>query len=483
MSLLFAELGVEVNFYDPSEEQDRTLLRHAKEAKLEHRIKYRKDYKSLCESLASPKVFVFSVPFGSVVDKTIDGLRPYLGKGDVLMDASNEHWLSTERRQKRLEPDGIHFIGMGVSGGYQSARHGPSISPGGSEEALDVVMPFLEKIAAKDRYGRTCLAKVGPGGSGHYVKMVHNGIEHGMMSTLCEVWGIMGQTMGMEYGEIASVFSSWNQEGPLESNFLISTAANICRTRDPKDNSYVLAKVRDKVVQDVDETEGTGVWTCEEAVRLHVPSPTITAAHLFRLASADAARREKIKKGLDGGFQPSKLPLAGQERTSFIKDLHSAVYACFLASFIQGLHIIQVADREQKWKIDFAGILQLWRGGCIVQSDYIVDLLEKAYQQNHHGDNHLLDHEEISAALKENYAGLKRVVLKATEVDAPVASMSASLEYLKYISSTDLPTQFMEAQMDYFGAHMFDLKSGEPGEPVTGEHHFEWKPARGIYDD
>lgn len=482
MTLLFAEFGIEVSFYDPSEEHDEALLRHAKGAKLQDKIKYRKDYQTLCENLGSPKVFVFSVPFGNVGDKTIEGLRPYLQKGDILMDASNEHWQSTERRQKHLEPDGIHYIGMGVSGGYQSARHGPSVSPGGSEEALNIIMPFLEKIAARDKLNRPCVTKVGPGGSGHYVKMVHNGIEHGLMSILCEVWGIMRQTVGMEYDEIASIFDSWNKEGPLERNFLISIGAEMCRTRDPKDDSFVLEKVRDKVVQDVDETEGTGTWTCEEAVRLHVSAPTILSAHLFRLASADAARREKVKSGLDGGFKPSKMQLSGQERTDFVEDLQKATYASFLLSFIQGLHIIEKANHEQKWDVDFADMLQLWRGGCIIQSDYIVDLLERVYRQNNHDGKDLLDHREIEAPLKENYPALKRVVLRAIEADAPVPSLSASLEYLKYIASTELPTQFMVAQMDYFGAHKFDLKSAEPEKPVTGQYHFEWKPARGVFD-
>ncbi len=483
MSLLFAELGIEVNFYDPSADHDQAFLEHAKEAKLEDRIKQCKNYKAICENLGSPKAFVFSIPYGSVADKTIDGLRPYLQKGDVLMDASNEHWQSTERRQKRLHPDGIHYIGMGVSGGYHSARHGPSISPGGSEEALNLVMPFLEKIAARDKQGRPCVTRVGPGGSGHYVKMVHNGIEHGLMSTLCEVWGIMRQAVGMEYDEIASIFDSWNKKGPLENNFLISIGAEICRTRDPKDNSLVLDKVRDKVVQDVDETEGTGIWTCEEAVRLHVPAPTILSAHLLRLASADAAHREKVKDALDGGFKPSKMQLSGQERTDLVKDLQQATYASFLVSFIQGLQIIEKANHEQKWEMDLANLLQLWRGGCIIQSDYIVNLLEKVYRQNDRDDSNLLEHGEIGVPLKENYPALKRIVLRAIEADAPVPSLSASLEYLKYIASSELPTQFMEAQMDYFGAHRFDLKSEEPGKPVAGEHHFEWEAAKGIFED
>jgi 6-phosphogluconate dehydrogenase len=483
MSLLFAEYGIEVDFYDPSEKNYKLLMDHAKEAKLEDKIKGHKDYKSLCDSLGSPKVFVFSIPFGNIADKTIDSLRPYLNKGDILMDASNENWLSTERRQKRLEPDGIHYIGMGVSGGYQSARHGPSISPGGSNEALDLVMPFLKKVAAKDKHGRPCVTKVGPGGSGHFVKMAHNGIEHGLMSTLCEVWSIMNQSMGMEYEEIGSVFESWNREGPLSDNYLISIGADICRTKDPKDGSYVLANVRDKVVQDVNETEGTGVWTCLESVRLHVSSPTITAAHLFRLASADASRREKVNKSMNGGIKPSKMQLSKQDKNAFLKDMHGAVYASFLTAFIQGLHIIAKASHEQKWNVDFAEILQLWRGGCIIQSDYIVGLLEKVYRKNDHDDNDLLDHPEIGVPLKENYPALKKVVTKALEADAAVPSLGAALEFIKYTSSTELPTQFMEAQMDYFGAHMYDLKSAEPGKPVTGSHHFEWKPAKGILED
>lgn len=218
MSLLFAEHGVEVNFYDPSEANDERLLDHAKEAKVEDKIIYRKDYESLCNNLGSPKVFVFSIPHGNIADKTIDGLRPFLKKGDIIMDASNENYLNTQRRQQRLDPDGIHFIGMGVSGGYQSARHGPSISPSGSEDALNQVMPFLKKVAAKDKHGRPCVSKVGPGGSGHYVKTVHNGIEHGMLSTLCEVWGIMTQCLEMTYDEIGDLFEAWNKDGPLVSH-------------------------------------------------------------------------------------------------------------------------------------------------------------------------------------------------------------------------------------------------------------------------
>ena len=501
MSLLFAEHGIEVNFFDPSKANDKQLHDHAREAKVQDRIFQRNDYKALCESLDSPKVFVFSVPHGAVGDKTVEGLRPYLKKGDIMMDASNELWKDTERRQKLLEPDGVHYIGMGVSGGYQSARHGPSISPGGSKEALDLVMPFLKKVAARDKQGRPCTAEVGPGGSGHYVKMVHNGIEHGMMSTICEIWGIMTECLSMSYEEIADVFERWTKDGnsPLVSinvmvtiglsttetwqkvNFLVSIGVDICRTKDPNDGSYVLAKVKDKVVQDVDGTEGTGTWTCQESVRLHVPTPTITTAHMFRLASADQARRLAIKKSMQGGIKPGKIQI--NDKKTFIQDLRDATYASFLISFVQGLHIITKASRENHWNIDFTRIIQLWRGGCIIQSDHISDLLEKVYARGDHDDDDLLSNREIGSELEKLYPVLKTVVLRGTEADAVIPSLSASLEYLKYSGSTDLPTQFMEAEMDYFGGHMFDLKDAEPGKPVTGEHHFEWKPARGIFDN
>jgi 6-phosphogluconate dehydrogenase len=501
MSLLFAEHGVEVHFYDPSEQNVHILLDQAKATKNHAKVVHQKDYKSLCESLDKPKVFVLSIPHGSVADKTIEGLRPYLEKGDVIMDASNEHWERTERRQRSLDRDGIHYIGMGVSGGYQSARHGPSISPGGSLEALDLVMPFLEKVAAKDKQGRPCVKKLGPGGCGHYVKMVHNGIEQGMMSTLCEVWFIMNRCLGMKYEDIGKAFEEWNKSGPLVSasccvfvvlltpvqyaNFLVSIGADICRTKDPKSGGYVLANVRDKVVQDVDDTEGTGTWTCEEGVRQHVPIPTIAAAHLFRLASADAARRRAINKSFNGGAKVGSIVLENpQEKalSSFVEDLHMATYASFLMAFAQGLHVIKKADREHKWGLNFTSIIQLWRGGCIIQSDYIADLLERVYHRGDHDDDDLLSNREIGDELGKAIPSLKNVVLKSLEANANIPSLSASLEYYKYSGSTELPTQFMEAELDYFGHHMYDLKSEGPGKPVIGKRHFEWRPAKGIFE-
>ncbi|KAH0844728.1 6-phosphogluconate dehydrogenase (decarboxylating) [Fonsecaea monophora] len=490
MSLLYAEHGVEVHYYDPNEENVKQLQEHAEAIQARDRIVHQKDYKELCESISSPgspKLFVFSIPHGSVGDETVENLRPYLKAGDIILDCSNEDWRNTERRQKALDHDGIHYIGCGVSGGYQSARHGPSMSPGGDAETLKKIVPFLERVAAKDKQGRPCTTGIGPAGSGHYVKMVHNGIEQGMMSAIAEVWFILNRCLKMSYEEIADTFESWNGSEPLRDNFLVAIGADINRTRD-EEGSFVLANVLDKVVQDVDNSEGTGVWTCEETIRLHVPSPTIVSAHLFRLASADAAKRERVNRAFGGGTsQPATIQLeVPHEKAlpSFIEDLKLSLYAAFLCAFLQGLSIIKAKDREQGWNLDYRAILQIWRGGCIIQSDHISDLLDRVLSQSEtlNGDD-LLAHATVAAELGTCVASLKNVVLKSLAADASIPALSATLEYIKYSSSTELPTQFMEAELDYFGAHSFDLKSEGPGRPLKGSHHYEWKPPRGIFGD
>jgi len=478
MSLLLAEKNVDVHYYDPSQSSSDALQSHAVHRGLQHKIHGHPNHENLCVSLSPPRAFIFSVPHGKVGDKTIDALEPWLSPGDVIMDASNEHWKATEQRQKRLEPKSVGYIGMGVSGGYQAARHGPSICPGGAPEALDKVFPFLQMMAARDKEGRSCVAKLGPGGCGHYVKMVHNGIEQGMMGTLCEGWGIMTNGLNMSYQEIATVFESWNRQGPLRGNFLVSIGIDICSARDPNDGSFILDQILDKVVQDYDNSEGTGVWTCEEGVRLHVPISVIAAAHFFRIDSADAARRDTISRTVGGCLQPKKIDV--EDETSFIMDLQQATYGSFIASFVQGLHLISKADEENGWNLDFCDILQLWRAGAIIQSDEIIDLLETAYRSNDHENDNLLANHELIEALLGTMPSLRNVVLRAIGTDAYVPALGASLEYIKYSGATGLPTTFQEAELDYFGEHMYDLKREAHGKPVTGQHHFEWKPARGI---
>lgn len=235
------------------------------------------------------------------------------------------------------------------------------------------------------------------------------------------------------------------------------------------------------MVQDVDESEGTGTWTVEEASRLHVSTPTITTAHLFRLASADAAQRRIIHKSLEGHIQTGEIKVS--DRKGFIEELRKATYASFLMAFVQGLDLLRHVDQEKHWNLDFSSIIQIWRGGCIIQSDHISDLLANVYAHHRQIKGNLLTTHEVGHELKRLYPALKNVILKATEADAVIPSLSASLAYFRYSGSIDLPTQFMEAELDYFGRHMFDLKGAGPGKPVTGQHHYEWKPARGIREE
>ncbi|KAK8001928.1 6-phosphogluconate dehydrogenase (decarboxylating) [Apiospora marii] len=484
MSLLYAEKGAEVHFFDPSQANMDALAKQAKNIKLDRMVVPEKSYEAVCKAIETkgePKVFVFSTPHGEPADKCVEGLKPFLKKGDIIVDCGNEHWTNTERRQRDLEPKGIHYIGCGVSGGYQAARAGPSMSPGGKPEALKQMMPFFQKVAAKDSKGRPCVTPVGPRGSGHYVKMVHNGIEQGMMSVLAEAWLMMSRGLGLRNDEIRDVFKAWDASGPLSGCFLVAIGVDV-ESAKGKDGKYVLDSVRDKVVQDVDEEEGTGTWTCEQAVMLHVPCSSILAAHLFRCASADLGRRKKNKKSAGGGIEPKPLSVASKQK--FLEQLHMATYFCFLTCFAQGLDLIRAKDKKEKWGLDYRNVLQLWRGGCIIRAEHITDIvLERAYARPDHDVDDVLGNPEVARELTQNYPALKSVVLQALEADGFVPSMSQCLEYYKYETSTALPTQFMEAQLDYFGQHMFDRQDDPVGGPTKGQHHHEWKPATGSSDN
>lgn len=480
MTLLMAEHGYHVFFFDPSDENMATLDKQEKDLHLHDKVTRCGSYVEVCDKIkeeGKPRVFVLSTPHGEPADKCIEAVKDKLDKGDMFVDCGNEHWTNTERRQKLLDPMGVHYIGCGVSGGYQSARAGPSMSPGGSKEALDKAMPFLRTIAAKDKNGKPCTVEVGPGGSGHYVKMVHNGIEQGMMSVIAEVWMILTTGLGLKEEEVASIFKQWNSEGPLHDCFLVAIGVDIEKAKG-KDGQHVLSTVRDKVVQDVDEEEGTGTWTCEEAVNLHVPAPTLLSAHLFRCASADLAERIKHRQATGSKFDAQ--PLNVQDKQAFIKTIHKATYFCFLACFAQGMDVIRAKDRQKAWGLDFSEIMQLWRGGCIIQADHITDLIDGVYQRHGHDKHDMLANEEVGRELATNWPAAKEVVLKAIEADAFVPAISQSIEYYKYMTSASLPTQFMEAQLDFFGQHMFDTKDDPVGGPEKGKHHFEWRPAKGI---
>ncbi|KAI9801898.1 MAG: hypothetical protein M1833_002212 [Piccolia ochrophora] len=477
MSLLFAENGVDVSLNDPSEDTVNALLETAKKDGVEQRLSKHADYESLCKSLGEPKVIFFSLPHGTAGDTVSEGLQPFLEPGDIIVDCSNENWENTQRRQGKLVSQGVFYVGCGVSGGYQAARRGPSMCPGGEREPLDHLMPFFEMVAAKDAIGHPCVGRVGQGGAGHYVKMIHNGIEHGIMSALAESWSMMSLNMGMGFDEIGDVMAKWNSEGELRNTFLVAIGAQICKQKDPLETHHILSSVKDKVVQDIDGSEGTGIWSQIEAVRMHVPAPTLSTAHYLRLASGYRGQRVLVHSVFKDPFAPDVIPDA--DKPDILSDLRLAVYTATLASFVQGLHIIDRADRQNNWRIEFSTVVQIWRAGCIIQCDPIADLLSTIFRPEfgRERSRYLMYEPRIAEEFKRGFPALKRVVAKGVEVNAVIPSLSATLDFLKYSGNEELPTQFYEAEMDYFGKHMYDLKEEEAPDPVTGKHHFEWKPA------
>ncbi|KKY20263.1 putative 6-phosphogluconate decarboxylating [Diplodia seriata] len=491
MSFGFAENGLDVSLWDVSDQNvDRASEMAAQQTTLNGKIDHFKDIHDFTHSLDTQprKIFVFSISHGPPADSVLEKIKDDLKEGDIILDGGNEHYRNTERRQEELAKKGVSWIGMGVSGGYQSARRGPSMSPGGDKATVDFVLPLLEKFSAKSaKDGKPCVQYMGPRGAGHYVKMVHNGIENGMLSTVCEAWSFLNKSLGLPYDEIGKIFEKWNSEGELRNSYLVQIGSEICqRKRTPEgdergegkgEDGYVLDDVLDKVVQDDDDSEGTLYWSLMDATDRHVSSPTIAAGQFFRVASGNRAQRLKVAEKLNIP-KPQKVDV--QDKDVLIETLRKAVYASFLASFCQGLELIARASKDEGWDINLGKCIQIWRAGCIIQEDYIADMLEPILLNAKEPIMNIKLIDEVSSDLQKSFGPLKDIVLKGIQWDNYVPALSATLEYLKYVGGGMLATQFMEAEMDFFGAHSFDrpnVLGEDPGKPRKGAHHYEWRPA------
>jgi 6-phosphogluconate dehydrogenase len=489
MSLLFAEHGLQVSLYDINTKNVNSTVEMAeKEDKTRGKVTGYKSYETFMKSFENdkqqPRLLLLSITHGHPTDEVLAAIHKLLTKGDIILDGGNEWYLDTERRQKEMDELGVHLIGMGVSGGYQSARRGASLSPGGNKQILDdVILPFLRTVCAKSDKGGDCVTNVGPEGAGHYVKMVHNGIEQGMLSIVCEAWGILHDLLAFSEDDIGHIFTDWTKKSELYNNFLVSIGGDICTRHyegDDPSSGHVLDDIEDKVVQDADNSEGTGVWSVQEAAKNHVSTPTIAAAHLFRVASANRSERIEFDKLVQ--LEKPRLAEELKKKTNeFIEELRGAVYVAFIASFAQGCNLIAARSRTKKWHIKMSEVIRIWRKGCIIQSDYIADLLQPLYLDAEKSDDeplhNILLSKPVAADVEKYYNQLKRVVLIAIEYGAHVPALTASLEYFKYVSSTNLPTTFMEAELDYFGTHAYDLKSEHAMDIKKGPHHYEWKKA------
>ena len=411
-------------------------------------------------SLERPRRIMMMIRAGAPVDLTIERIKPLLEPGDILIDGGNSYFRDTQAREEALSKEGISFIGSGVSGGEEGARNGPSLMPGGAPEAYQHVRPVFEAIAAKTDSG-PCVTYVGPDGAGHFVKMVHNGIEYGDMQLIAEAYDILRKGLRLEAAELAEIFEQWNQ-GPLES-FLIEITANIFRKGDDETGKPLVNLVLDKA-----EQKGTGKWTTQEALEIGVPIPTIAAAIDARVLSSMKDERVAASKKVKGPrAQPSRGP-----RDKLIKAVHDALYASKICSYAQGLSLIRRGSEENKWGVNLSEMARIWKGGCIIRARFLNSIMN-AYTRQPDLPNLLLD-EEFNRWMQSAQANWRMAVKTAIGIGIPVPAMSASLSYFDSYRTARLPQNLTQAQRDYFGSHTYERVD----HPELGHLHTDW----GSYD-
>jgi 6-phosphogluconate dehydrogenase len=397
----------------------------------------------LAAALDRPRRILLMIPAGAPVDKAIEALGPHLEAGDVLLDGGNSLWADTRRRADALAMRGIHLLGVGVSGGAEGARHGPSIMPGGPREAYDLVRPALERIAARTELG-PCVAYMGPDGAGHFVKMVHNGIEYADMQSIAEAYDLLRRGASLNADEIAATFAKWN-EGPLES-FLIEVAAKILTVRDPLTGRPLVEAIVDEA-----EQKGTGRWTATAALELGVAAPSIAAAVDARVVSSRREERERASRILAG---PAPDPSGARgRREALVAAAHDAVLGARISAFAQGMELIAAASREHGWDVPRAEVARIWMAGCIIRSRLLGPV--RAALEREPGIANLLLDSEIAREVGSVQEGWRRAVVAAIELGIPAPCWSASLAWYDGVRSARLPQNLTQAQRDWFGAHSY----------------------------
>jgi len=403
----------------------------------------------LCAGLKRPRRVMLMVKAGSTVDGMIEQILPHLEKGDIIIDGGNSLFTDSNRRTKDLAAKGILFIGTGVSGGEEGARKGPSIMPGGNPEAWPYVKPIFQAIAAKVDGGVPCCDWVGEDGAGHYVKMVHNGIEYGDMQLICEAYQLLQVGLGLNADELHEVFAEWNK-GELDS-FLIEITADIFAKKDD-DGAPMIDKILDTAGQ-----KGTGKWTAISALDLGMPVTLIGEAVFARCLSAIKDERVVASKVLHGP-KPGKV----EDRKAFIEDVRRALYCSKVISYAQGYMLLREAAKEQGWKLNMGGIALMWRGGCIIRSHFLGKIKE-AYDKNPGLNNLLLD-AFFSDLLNGYQEGWRKALVHAVEFGVPTPAFSTALSFFDGYRTARLPANLLQAQRDYFGAHTFERVDKPRGE-------------------
>ncbi|APH05808.1 NADP-dependent phosphogluconate dehydrogenase [Bacillus weihaiensis] len=451
LALNIESRGYSVSVFNRSYEKTEEFLKNEAEGK---NVVGLKTIEEFVTSLEKPRKILLMVKAGAATDATIASLRPYLEEGDILIDGGNTFFEDTIRRNKELESTGIHFIGTGVSGGEEGALKGPSIMPGGQKEAYELVAPILKAVSAKVGV-EECVTYIGPNGAGHYVKMVHNGIEYGDMQLICEAYFILKNVLGLRAKELHQVFADWNK-GELNS-YLIEITSDIFTKVDEETGKPLVDLILDTAGQ-----KGTGKWTSQNALDLGVPLPIITESVFARFISAMKDERVKASKLLKG---PKPTSFNGKKE-DLIEAVRKALYLSKIVSYAQGFAQMRAASEEYKWDLNYGDIAMIFRGGCIIRAQFLQKIKE-AYDRDPSLANLLLD--PYFKEIVETYqSALRQVISLSVENGIPVPAFSSAIAYYDSYRSEGLPANLLQAQRDYFGAHTYQRIDKE------GVFHTNW---------
>jgi 6-phosphogluconate dehydrogenase len=447
--LNMADHGFDVTGYD----KDPKMLKKLEEDGKQHELQGFSVLEDFIQSLELPRRIVLLVPAGPIVDSVISELQPLLEKGDMIIDSGNSHFTDTSRRANDLAQTGIHFFGMGISGGEEGARFGPSMMPGGDKEAYSAMKEILEAVSAKVD-GEPCVTYIGPGASGHFVKMVHNGIEYAMMQLLAEAYELLKNGLGYSNDQIQKTFDEWNN-GRMKS-FLMEVTAEVFKFKDEKTGSLLIDLIKDEA-----KAKGTGKWTSQVSMDLQSPIPTINEA----VSSRDLSKLKELRVQLSSALAEPAIAI---DDAPLVDDLGDALYFSMIVSYAQGLHLLTQASAGYDYDLKLDEIAKIWRGGCIIRAELLQDIYS-AYESKPDLE-HLFLNAEIQEKLKANVKGMRKVVTTATNSGIAIAAFASALTYFDTLRTKRLPSNLTQAQRDYFGAHTFERTDEE------GIFHADWNP-------
>jgi len=457
LALNIAEKGFPISVYNRSASKvDETVERAKAEGNLP--VRGYKDPHEFVSSIQKPRCIIILVKAGAPVDQTIELLSKFLEKGDCIIDGGNEWYENTERRAATVKAKGLLYLGMGVSGGEEGARHGPSLMPGGTLEAYNYIEDIVKKVAAQVNDG-PCVTYVGPGGAGNFVKMVHNGIEYGDMELIAEAYDVLKSVGGLSNKELHETFYEWNK-GELES-FLIEITADIFSVPDDKGKGELVDKVLDKTGM-----KGTGKWTVQQAAELSVAAPTIATSLDLRYLSGLKDERVAASKIFESLGVSDVLTNVKVDRQELIDNVRKALYASKICSYAQGMNLIRAKGIEQGWNLNLGELARIWKGGCIIRAKFL-DRIKQAYDRNPKLASLLID-PEFAQEMVDRQGAWRKVVTLAIQVGVSTPGMSASLAYFDTYRRGRLPANLVQAQRDYFGSHTYERTD------VGESYHTEW---------